>query len=185
MRVERRKLPHGFVIGVVIDVGAIEGSEDSLKGVVVALTDGVELVVVALGAVDGDGLEGVDGVCDHVVAVEMACDFPIGFCFRNFGVSDEVPGSGGDEAEGGDAVDGVWVEGITRDLFFDEAGVGFVAIESADDVVAVGPRVHAGLVFVVAVGFAEVNDIEPVAGPAFAVARGSEECVYGLMIRGL
>ena len=126
---------------------------------------------------DGQGSERAHGVGDHVIAVEVACDFAVGFVFGDFGVTDEVPWAGGDEAEGFDAVAGVWEEDIAGELFGDEAGVGFVGIEGADDVVAVGPCVRARLVLVVAVGVAVVDGVEPVAGPAFAVLGAGEETV--------
>ena len=71
------------------------------------------------------------------------------------------------------------VERIAGQLFFDEAGVGLVVVEGADDIVAIGPSVGAELVFIVAVGVAVVDDVEPVAAPAFAIARGGQEAVGG------
>jgi hypothetical protein len=169
----------GGVVGEIGDLGPVDGREHGLQGVVILLADWVELVIVALGTMDRDGLEGVEGVGDHVVAIEVACDFSIDFGFWDFGMPDEVPWAGGDEAEGGDAVDGVREECIPGDLFLHEARVGFVVVEGADDVVAVGPCGHARFVFIVAVSFTEVDDIKPVPRPAFAVAWGCEEGVDG------
>ena len=172
--------------GVVVEgaVGAVEGGEDGLEAVVVFGGDGVEFVVVALGAMDRHGAEGVEGIGAHVIAVEVAGDLAVDFFFADFGVADEVPGAGGDEAEGGEAVFGAWEEDVAGELFLDEAGVGAVFVEGADDVVAVGPGVRAGLIFVVAVGFAEVDDVEPMAGPAFAVAGAGEELVDEGLVGG-
>ena len=71
------------------------------------------------------------------------------------------------------------VERVAGQLFFDEAGVGLVVIEGADDVIAVGPGVGAELVLIVAMGIAVVDHVEPVAAPAFAIARGGEQTVGG------
>ncbi len=169
LRIERREFSHQLVIGVVVNIGAINGGEHGLKGVVVALADGIKLVIVALRAVDGHGLEGVDRVCDHVVTVEVARNLAVGLGFWDFGVSDQIPRARSDEAERGNPICGAGIEGVTGDLFLDKARVGFVAVERADHVIAIGPRVRTGLIFVVAVGFAEVDDVEPVAGPSFTV----------------
>lgn len=93
-----------------------------------------------------------------------------------------VPWARGDEG-GGDG--GVWVGGIedvAGELFFDESGVGLVVVEGLDEVVAIGPGIGARFVFVVAVGFGEVDGVDPVLGPALAVARGGQETVYYLFI---
>ena len=71
------------------------------------------------------------------------------------------------------------VERIAGQLFFDEAGVGLVVVEGADDIVAIWPSVEPELVLVVTVGVAVVDDVEPVTTPAFAIAGGGQEAVGG------
>ncbi len=56
----------------------------------------------------------------------------------------------------------------------------FVFVEGRDDPVAVGPDL-AVVVEVEAVGVAVAGGIEPVARHVFAVARGGEEAVDGLL----
>ena len=60
--------------------------------------------------------------------------------------------------------------------------VRLVVIEGGDDVIAIGPGIAPGLVFVEAVRFAVVHDVEPVAAPAFAITRRGEESVDQLLI---
>ena len=49
------------------------------------------------------------------------------------------------------------------------------SLKASDDVIAIGPGVRPYLVLVVAVGVAVVDDIEPMAGPALAVARRGQQ----------
>jgi hypothetical protein len=67
------------------------------------------------------------------------------------------------------------VDFIARDLLGDEAGIRFVVVEAADDVVAVFPGVGAVEVVVRAAGVGVAREIEPVAAPAFAVVRALRE----------
>ena len=85
-------------IGGIGPIGAIEGGEHGLEGVVILLGDGIELVGVALGALDRDAREGADRVGDHVVAVEMAGDLAVGLRLRNLDVADEIPRASGKHA---------------------------------------------------------------------------------------
>ena len=92
----------------------------------------------------------------------------------------------GHEEAGGD-FDGRsrrWRSDVAGQLFRDECGVGLVLVEGADDVIAVGPGVVAEVVLLVAVAFAEADDVEPVAAPAFAIARGGEEAVDDFLVGG-
>ena len=85
------------VVAVVFPIGAVEGGENGLEAVVILLRDGIEFMIMALGAVDGETGKRADRVRDHVVAVEVSGDFPVGFGLRHFGVADEIPRTGGDE----------------------------------------------------------------------------------------
>ena len=72
---------------------------------------------------------------------------------------------------------------VAGELILDETGIGRVAVERTDNVIAVGPGVGSGLVFVVTVRFAVVNHIEPMPRPPFAVARGTEQSIHHSFIR--
>ena len=167
-------------VGVVDFVSAIERGENGLQAVIIELADGIELVVVALRALDGEAVEGVERVGDHVVAVEVARDFAVDFRLGHFGVTDEIPRAGGDETERLDAVGRVREKLVAGDLFLHETRVGLVAVERANHVIAIRPRVRARLVLVVTVRVAVVNDIKPVTRPAFAVARVGEQAIHQL-----
>ncbi len=113
----------------------------------------------------------------HVVAIEMPGDPPVAFGFGHFFVADQIPRAGGQEAEGHDSVERVRVEGIARDLLFDEPGIGLIRVQGADDVIAIRPGVGSRLILVVAVRLAEMNDVEPMPRPAFAILRRREQAI--------
>ena len=117
------------MVFVVRTIGAVDGRKNRLQTVIIICADGVEFMIVALGAMHGHGTECIQRVGDHVIAVEVTGDFAIDFLLSDFGVTDQVPWAGGDEAEGGDAIDGSGKEDIAGNLFLNEAGVGFVGIE--------------------------------------------------------
>ena len=146
------------------------GGEDAVQGVVVGGGDRVELVVVAAGAGDGQAEEAlgrrVDALVDRVVVVVEAL-------------------AHGDEAERGEArvVLGQVGQAVGRELLDDELVVRLVGVERVDDVVAVGPGVGGavalGAAATQALGVGVTGGIEPVAGPALAVARRGEQAVDG------
>src|SRR4051794_24595480 len=71
---------------------------------------------------------------------------------------------------------------VSGDLLSDELVVRLVVVETANDVFAVRPRVGSWLVFVVAVRFAVVNDVEPVSCPAFPITRRSEQPIHQFFV---
>ncbi len=164
-------------IAVERPIRSINGGENRLTTVVVMLRDRIELVIVAPCALDRHAAERVERVAQHFVAVEVAGDATIDFRFRDFDVANEVPRPGGDETQSDDRVGLSGIHDISGQLLADEAGVGFVVIESADHIVAVGPRVGSQLVFVVAAGVGVSDDVEPVPGPAFTVGRRGQQAV--------
>ena len=162
---------HGGIVRVVVHVCAVNCREHGLQRVVVLLRDGIKLVVVALRALNGERTKSADGVLHHVIAIQMPRDLAIELRLRHLRVSDVIPRPGGNETKRGDAVRGAWIEYITGDLFFDEARIGFVVVECADHIVAVGPGVVARFVLVITMRFTVVHEIEPVPCPALAVTR--------------
>jgi hypothetical protein len=66
-------------------------------------------------------------------------------------------------------------------LFDGELIEGHVGVEGTDDPVAIWPD-GAAAVFFVAVGVGVAGEVEPFAGPAFAVLRGGEETVDGGLV---
>jgi hypothetical protein len=88
-----------------------------------------------------------------------------------------VPGAEGVKAGGDERfVRGVG-QFIAGELLGDEAVVGFVGVQGGDDVVAIAPDAGLGAVALVAARVGVADQVEPVAGPALAIAGIAEESV--------
>ncbi|MCX6606969.1 MAG: hypothetical protein NTV52_25770 [Acidobacteria bacterium] len=158
----------GFGRGV--NEGPFEGlerEEDRLHAVVVFLGDGVEFVIVAAGAADGHAEE----------AVRRGDDEVIEFIETGLFVFDVVFGAEAEEAGGDPRVGIIGVEFVAGELFLEEPVEGFVGVEGVNDVVAIAEGVVAVAVVFVAAGVGIADDVEPMAGPAFAVVGRGEELV--------
>ena len=150
------------------------GGEDAKQGVVVAGGDGIEFVVVALGAADG---ESEPRGADRVHAVDKLFVARLGAIDACFAIGERVAQeAGGDQLIGG----GVGKQ-IAGQLFDGEAIEGEVAIEGLDHPVAVGPD-FAVVVDVNAVGVAVARCIEPIAGAVFAIVRRFEVAVNHVLV---
>ena len=68
-------------------------------------------------------------------------------------------------------------QGVSGELLDEEPGIGGVAIEGTDHVVAIGPSVGPWLIHLVAMALAKPDHVEPVATPALAIRGGSEQAV--------
>ena len=169
-------------VDIVFLIRTIHRREHRLQSVVILLRNGIEFVVVALRALDGETVERLHGRRDHVVAIQMPRHLAIEFRLRNFGVTDQVPRSRGDEPQPLEPVPRARVEDIAGELLLDEPAVRFVGIETADDVVAIRPRVGPGLVLVVTVRLPVVDDIQPMPSPAFTILRGGEQTIHHPLI---
>ena len=133
------------------------------RRVEIALQDGIELVVVAAGAIDGHAEEGL---------TDVGGDFGEHFLAALFGIDvagDQVLGAGAQVAGGDQRFVVAGGDFVAGDLLADEAVVGLVRLEGMDDVVAVAPGVGALEIEFEAVGIGVANDVEPFGGPAFAV----------------
>ncbi len=167
-------LPGGALIGggSIEIVAPAERRECGAEAEVIFLEDGIELVVVAAGALDPDAHEDIaDDVCDFV--------------------EDEVPLSDGvavvvfvrseaEETGGGEGFGIVGIEFVAGELFAEEAVVGFIFLKGADDVIAVAECFGAEAVDAVAVALCESDEVEPMSGPFHAMSRGVEEAVDGV-----
>ena len=158
-------------------VGTVDCGENSMEPVIILHPHRVELVVVALRALHCGALEDVEDGRDHLIAVEVFRNAPVELAFADLDVTDEVPRSRREEAEGDDAIGRARKEHVTGHLLPDKTTIGFVFVKAADDVVAIGPGVVAGFVLVVAVGLAIAREIEPVLAEFFAEGGRGEECV--------
>ncbi len=142
--------------------------------VIIFLLDGIELMVMALRALDGDA---EDAFADGLHAIEH------GFHAELFGVDAAflVDHGVAQEACGDDLVLGGVGKKIACDLVDDELVVGQVAVERVDHPVAIEPD-GALLVLFVAVGIGVAGGVEPGAGPFFPVVRRFQETVYLLFV---
>ncbi len=172
-------LPGGlFGGGGDLDVLALGAGEDGLQGVEIALEDGIELVVVAAGAIDGHAEEGL---------ADIGGDLGEDFLAALFGIDiagDQVLGAGAQVACGDECFVVAGGHFVAGDLLANEAVVGFVGLEGMNDVVAVAPGVGALEIEFEAVGIGVAYDVEPFGGPAFAVGRGSQQAVDYLFVGG-
>jgi hypothetical protein len=136
---------------------------------------------VAPGAGDGEAEEGFAEDVDFRVAHLVADLFEIGGAVALLAEAEEAAGDGGFQvlAVGGEALRG---KAVAVDVFAEKGVVGEVLIEGADDVVAVAPGFVLVEIELVAAGFGEADEVEPVAGPAFAVSGGGEEAVDDLFV---
>jgi hypothetical protein len=161
--------------GLRISAAAVDGRlvEEGEEAEVVALGDGVELVVVAARAGEGesepdgaDGLGHVEDVLDAVLLGDAAA-FAVDRVVAEEGGGERMPGLG---------------EQVARDLPDRELVPGEVLVEGPDHPVAPGPH-GAFAVALVAVGIGVAGGFHPVPGHAFAEAGGGEEAVDELPVR--
>ena len=152
-------------------------TKDAEQAVVITCRDGVLFVVVATGAGDGGCLEGfgegVELVVDDVVAdhseldatimVDLAKPIKRGADQRLIELSFAIPSWMGHQ--------------VTRDMLADELIVGEVVVERSDHVVAIAPGEGNVVVPLVAVGFREPHDVEPVSSKPLPKARRREQAV--------
>ena len=144
--------------------------EDAGERVVILGGQGVELVVVTARAAHR---EAENRTASRVHLLVDDVHFHLQRIIFGEHLAAEREEAGGDErieffSFGGG---GIFGEEIAGELFVEEAVVGFVSVEGADDVVAVTVGIGVGEVFIKAVRVRVARDIEPVAAPAFAVMR--------------
>ncbi len=154
--------------------GFLRGSEHPVQGVVILHRDGIELVVVAASARDGQAQEAarddVDAVVDDVVLVV------------------KKPPAESEEPERGER--GLVLaerQAVGGDLLDDEAIKGEVGVERTDHVVAVRVRERVAPLLItreIALGVGVTGHIEPEASPAFPVSRRGQQTVNHLFVSG-
>ena len=137
-------------------------------------------MVVAAGAGDRESEEGLRDDVDLVVHV---ADLLVDRVHGLEAVFDhaEVAGAKGGLVEFFRGVDARGFQQVSGELFADELVVGDVGIESADQVVAVAPGLRNGGIAFAAVRIGVADEVHPVAGEVFAVARRSQQAVDDLV----
>ena len=142
----------------------LHAGQAGFQGVIVPLGHGIEFVIVTAGATRRHSQESAAGRADHVV------QFVGSLSSRQHRIwtLDLVPGPGDQETRRG-----VLTEDVPGQLFPDELIVRFIFIEAPDDIIAIGPGIRPRVVHLEPVGFGEPDHVQPVPGPALAVARRS------------
>ena len=149
---------------------AFEGRTDA---VIVFGRDGVELMVVAAGAVDGEAEKRASGRGDHVVERGRA-NHLLGGGILIFHVVIRTS----HEESAADLDRGVELaEHVPGEVLAHELVEGLILVQRADDVVAERIEVIDDEVTFEPVAFAEADDVEPVAAPVFAIARRGQQAV--------
>ena len=147
------------------------GRERRLHAVVVTCRDGVELVVVALGASQREPHEGRRCRMRHVVEPLL----PGNGRYRHAGV---LPRAHPQEARRQDGLRVAREQLIASNLLEHEAVVGLVVVERADDVIAITPGIGPLVVVREACRICVARHVKPVATPALAVTRRSQEAIH-------
>ena len=171
--------PGGLLAGVFRTLGRggggqlivpLDAGEEGLQAEVIFLQQGIELVVVTPRALESQAQEdiagGVGDVGQH--GVPLAGGVPVVVL-----VNAQAQVTGRDLGVGF-----VGVQFVAGQLFLHEAVVGLIGVERADHVVPVAPRGGAQVVGLVAIGIGVADQIQPMAGPAFAVAGTGEQAIH-------
>ena len=156
---------------------AVEGR---LHPVVLALRDGVVLVVVTASAVDGQTEKGLGDRPDHLLHLVLANHLALHGHARH--ESDGIGRSGHQKTGGDETVAGDRGQHVAGDLFPREIQVRLVPVEALDDVVPIGPGVFPERVPLEPLALGEPHHVEPMASPALPVAGGGEQPVDQLLV---
>ena len=143
--------------------------------VVVLRRYGIDLVVMAAGATDGQAEERLAGGPQNVVEIIVASQLAI----RRFVIPNAKPIKAG----GRDAVGVAIRKLVASQLLHDETVVRLVLVEGANDVVAVFPHQILPAVPLVPVCLGEANKVEPMPPPLFAIPIRGQQLVDDLLER--
>ena len=147
--------------------------ERGADAVIVLGRDGVELMVMATGAIDRESEEGAPSRGHHIVK-RGRTDYLLG---DGILVADVVIGAGHEEGAANLDFRFELADHVTGEVLADQLVERLVVVERADDVVAERIEVIDDEVAFEAVALAEADDVEPVAAPALTVARGGKQAV--------
>ena len=148
--------------------------EEAAEGVVVALQDRVELMVVAAGALHAGAQEDVAGGVGDVVQDVL----PLAAGVAVVVFVDPMA----EVAEGRERVGVAREEFVAGDLLLHEAVVGLVVVIGLDDVIAIAPGGRTEIVDAEAVAVGVAHEVEPGAGHALSVSRRGQQSVDELIV---
>ena len=151
-------------------LGPPNTGEKALQGIVVLLEDGVELVVMALGAANAQSEKDFTRDVGHLVEDQFPLHTGIALVPFVHAMSKE--------ARGDHVVVIVRVDLIACQLFANELIVGLVLVQAAQDIVSVEVGGGTKAIRPVPVGFGEADDVEPMGRPSLAVRSVSKQTIY-------
>ena len=80
------------------------------------LSVGVTLVGMTAGTLDGYRTEGIEDIGDHIISIQISRHLAIYLCFRHLGMSNEVPGAGGQKTKTENTIRRIRIQSISRNL---------------------------------------------------------------------
>jgi len=144
----------------------VDGFKEGAQAKVICLSDGIVLVVVAVGAVEGESKKGFAGVFDDVPHPVVGIE--------RVPVANEVTG-------GGSRLVVTRANFVSGQHFLQHAVVAVIGVERVDDPVAPAPDLWSTVPDVgdvaSSVPVSVAPDIHPVAGPAFTVTGISQQSI--------
>ncbi len=140
--------------------------QGSFHGVVVALQDGIELVIVTARALHRQSQNTSSNGRDQIVQIVVAA---LGVVFFAEGHAR----AGAQEAGGDQAVFSLPIQFVAGDLFLDKYVVRLVLIVGAHHIIAVTPGFRTVVIVLEAARIGVTRDVQPVPAPALAVAAAN------------
>ena len=144
---------------IVAAIGSFDTREHGLQCVVVALTDRVELVVMAAGTLNCQTAEITDYVAQHVIPIQIPGDLSVERIFANITQRTFVPGTRRQKSQRGGGRRVFGVEHVASNLFLHKPAEGFVFVQGLDEIVTVRPGMFANPVLIVAVSFCKMSRV--------------------------
>ena len=145
--------------------------------VILFLCERIELVVMALGALDGHAQ---NALANGVDAVEHRLHAELLRVHAAFFIDHRVP-----QKTSSHQLILRWIrQQVARQLLDDELRIRQVAIERLDHPIAIGPHLP-DLIFLIAVGIGIARGIQPVAAPTLAIMRRLQQPVHLLLVGAL
>ena len=167
-------------LGGELQIGHGAGTlEDGGQGVVVGGGDGVELVVVAAAAGQGQAQEGAPRNVDLLVGY-VQNELLLVLLRQRLGAQHQEPGGHHPVAEGPPV--GVPRKEVAGKLLQNKSIVGLVLVEGPHHVIAVAVGVAHDVVAVVGGGVGIADHVQPVAGPALAVVGGVQQALHQVRV---
>ena len=158
-----------------VTLGRLGGGKRRIKPIVIAGRDGIEFVVVALGASQWRPEKGLPNVVHHIIKIVLPADN----WRRHGGV---LPWSHAKESLGHNHLRVLGIQVFPSHLFKNKPGIGFILIEGTDNVVAITPGVGSLEVVRETAGVSVTGDVQPVLTPTLSVMRAFQQTINQIHI---